>query len=79
MSGQVVGNNKKVTGRGEQVVGKLLNVTWSEWTSSRKSQNGDGKRQTSSRKVKRSRDFVNRVLRSKRIEINTFAKATHQL
>ena len=39
-----MGNHKKVTGRGEQVVGKLLNVTWSEWTSSRKSQNGDGKR-----------------------------------
>ena len=29
--------------------------------------------------VMRSRDFVNRVLRSKSIEINTFAKATHQL
>ena len=29
--------------------------------------------------VMRSRDFVNRVLRSKRIEINTFAKATNQL
>ena len=29
--------------------------------------------------VMRSRDFVNRVLRSKRIEINTFAKATNEL